>query len=256
MSTRKYHLNNQIATYALIGIGAVLIVASAIYASSFLVISGLALIFWALIIQYLMPAKHVPITFLNASAKSTTENIERVLSEFNLTEKAVYLPPKNLANINSGLIFIPMVLKTDLPTSEEKTEKLSADPKKGIFLTPPGLAFSQLIEQEYHASLIGTDFKTLKSSLPTLFIQNLGLAETFKIEQTENQVTIEITNCLLNDICQESANQPKTHSQVGCLLSSALACILAKTIGKPITIQNETNDAETKTTTIIYNIEE
>jgi hypothetical protein len=45
--------------------------------------------------------------FLGASANGSADNIERILSEFDLSEKGIYLPPKNLKKIESSLIFIP-----------------------------------------------------------------------------------------------------------------------------------------------------
>jgi hydroxymethylpyrimidine/phosphomethylpyrimidine kinase len=67
-------------------------------------------------------------------------------------------------------------------------------------------------------------------------------------------VTLEITSSILDEICRQTDSQPRTHKQVGCLLSSAIACALAKASGKPVTIQNETRNQETKTTQIEYQI--
>jgi hypothetical protein len=44
---------------------------------------------------------------------------------------------------------------------------------------------------------------------------------------------------VFGSICEENQKYPKTHEQVGCLLSSAIACILSKASGKAVIIQNE-----------------
>lgn len=98
----------RIATYAMLVLGVALLLVSAFYASSFLSIVGLAILFWACILLYITPVKHVPLTLLQASADASMGNIERVITELNLTEKAIYLPPKNLKNIDSSLVFIPV----------------------------------------------------------------------------------------------------------------------------------------------------
>jgi hypothetical protein len=72
-------------------------------------ILGTAIVFWGAILFYILPVKHVPLAFIAASASSNVNNIERILFEFDLSEKGVYLPPKNLKNIESSLIFIPKV---------------------------------------------------------------------------------------------------------------------------------------------------
>jgi hypothetical protein len=240
----------------MLALGVSLVIVSAFYISSFLAILGTAISFWALVLLYITPAKHVPLTLLNASANVDSSNIERLLAELDLTEKGVYLPPKNLKNIESSLIFIPQKAKTPLPTPEETTEKLYSEQKTGVFITPPGLALSQLFEQEHGSSFTKTDLKHLQSALPQLLVENLELSENAEIYLQESTITIEIVGSILNSICHETDNQPRTHMQVGCLLSSALACVFAKTTGKPITIQNETQTLENKTTTIEYRIEE
>jgi hypothetical protein len=58
-----------------------LVVVSAFYISSFLVLLGTAIIFWVVILLYITPAKHVPLTLLNTSVNANSGNIERILAE-------------------------------------------------------------------------------------------------------------------------------------------------------------------------------
>jgi len=85
-------------------------------------------------------------------------------------------------------------------------------------------------------------------------VEDLELAGNTKIQIQGNTITIQITESILDDICRQTDSQQKTHRQVGCLLSSAIACALAKATGKPVTIQNETRNQETKTTKIEYEL--
>ena len=239
-------------TTLLLGIGIVAV--SAFHASSFLAILGVAIIFGGAILLYVTPSKHVPLTLLNTSAEAATANIERLILELNLAEKGVYLPPKNLKNIESSLIFIPETPKTPLPTPEETNEKLLTNKKTGAFVTPPGSALSRLFEEELGFSFTKTDLNQIQNKLPKLLVEDLELAEKAEIQIQDNTVTVEITGSVLDEICRQTDSQPKTHKQVGCLLSSAIACALAKATGKPVTIQNETRNQETKTTHIEYQI--
>jgi hypothetical protein len=236
----------------LLGIG--LVVVSAFYASAFLAILGAVIIFWGVILLYVTPSKHVPLTLLNASAEAAAANIERLISELDLAEKGVYLPPKNLKNIESSLVFIPETPKTPLPTPEETNEKQLTNQKTGAFVTPPGSALSRLFEEELGFSFTKIDLKQIQNKLPELLVEDLELAENAEIQIQGNTVTLEITGSILEEICRQTDSQPKTHMQVGCLLSSAIACALAKVTGKPVIIQNETRNQETKTTRIEYEV--
>ncbi len=237
-------------------IGVVLIVLSALNGSSFLAIFGVTIIFWGAIFLYFTPSKHVPLTVLNASAEAAADNIERLISEQNLSEKGVYLPPKNLKIIDSSLVFIPKNPKTPLPTPEETNEKQLTNQQTGAFITPPGSALSRLFEDELGFSFTKTNLNQIQNKLPRLLVEGMELAESAEIQIQGNTVTLEITGSVLDEICKQTDSQPKTHKQVGCLLSSAIACVLAKATGKPVTIQNETRSPEIKTTKIEYQIVE
>jgi hypothetical protein len=143
-----------------------------------------------------------------------------------------------------------------LPTSEESIEKLYSQQKDGAFLTPPGLAFSILFEKELGMSFTKTNLEHLELTLPKLLSEDLEMCESVDIQVQENMVTMEIIGSIFNYVCQATNNQPHTHEQVGCLLSSALACILAKTTGKPITIQSETQNLVARKTTILFRMED
>lgn len=96
----------------------------------------------------------------------------------------------------------------------------------------------------------------LQQNLPKLLIEHLEIAETAEIQAQNGKVTIELTGNIFTEICQETQIHPKTHQAVGCLLSSAIACALAKATGKAITITKETKNPSNKTTIIEYQIEE
>ncbi len=82
----------------------------------------------------------------------------------------------------------------------------------------------------------------------------MELAESVEIQIQGNTVTVEVVGSVLDEICRQTDSQPRTHRQVGCLLSSAIACTLTKATGKLVTIQNETRNQETETTHIEYQI--
>ncbi len=254
MPKHKRSALNLAATLSMFLLGSALLLISALYVSSFLAIIGAAFIFWGSLLLYITPIKHVPLSMLTAVAEAGASNIERILTEYNLTEKGVYLPPKNLQNIEYSLIFVPRTPKTQLPTPEKSDAGLFTKEKNGVLITPPGLVLSTLFEEELGASFTTIDINRLQNVLPKLLVEEMSLAQSVKIQIQGNAISLEIAGSIFEEVCRQNDSLPKSHFQVGCILSSAIGCALAKVTGKPITIQNETRTQETNTTLIEYSI--
>jgi hypothetical protein len=231
-----------------------IVAVSAFYASSFLAILGVAIIFWGAMLLYITPTKHVPIVMLYAEAEVSASNIERIINESGMSLTGIYLPPRNLKNVDSSLVIIPQKTKITLPSPDEITDSLTTNRSEleGVLIVPPGAALCRLFEHELNASFAKLDLKQLQVKLPKLLVEDMELAENAEIQIQGTTVILEISGSILDEICRQTDSQPRTHKQVGCLLSSAIACALAKAAGKPVIIQNETRNQETKTTHIEY----
>lgn len=244
---------NKILIFLLL-IGVLLIIVSAFYVSSFLTILGVSVLLWGIVLLYVTPSKHIPLTLLNASNEVTAANIERLILELDLSESGIYLPARNLKNTEYSLVFLPKTPQTPLPMPDGSNQKQLTNKKTGAFVTPPGAALLRIFEEELGDSFIKTDLSQIQKKLPRLLTESLELAEKVEIQIQDNTFEVEITGSIFNEICKQADSQPKTHKQIGCLLSSAIACVLAKATGKPIIIQNEIRDQETKITLITYQI--
>jgi hypothetical protein len=256
LKKQKRSLLNLTAAFFMVGLGITLVLTSAFYISSFLTLLGTALTFWGAILIYINPTKHVQFDLFNSSNEAIYQNIERILSEYNLTEKGLYLPPKNLQNIESSLIFIPKTTDVPLPKPEENNQKLATQTKNGVFIDPPGLPLVRLFEKQLGTSFARIGLPQLVTILPKLLIEDFELAEKFEFQTQGNTINVQITKSILNCFCQETCYHPQTHNQVGCLLNSTLACVLAKTTGKPVIIQTENYNDYTKTINITYQTRE
>lgn len=233
-------------------LGVVLVILSSLYTSSFLAIFGLAILSWSAILLYITPEKHVTLTLLNSVTADSSSNSERMLKMLKLTEKGVYLPPKNLTTMQSSLVFIPKTPETKILNQNDVGESFSDDENAGAYFTPPGFSLSKLFEQAIGKSFINTDLNDLQNDLSKVIVNELGIADEFEVQEEKNFVEIKIKNSIFAAICQQTETQ--THHQIGCLLSSALACALAKSTGKSIIIQNECFMTNTKTTVITYKV--
>ncbi|MCW4030138.1 MAG: hypothetical protein NWE92_10895 [Candidatus Bathyarchaeota archaeon] len=251
MPKQKKWTLNQISKYLLITLGIMIVVVSAFSGSSFLAILGTAVAFWGAILFYLTPVKHLPLTLAESMANCNNQNIERVLSDFGSAEKGIYLPPKNLDNSESSLIFISG--KSQTPSTPIADVTSPHPNKDGLFITPSGFELSQLFEKELNTSFTRLDLKQFADALPKLLVDNLEVAKTIELSYSGNTVSAIITDTVFESICKKtSVDYPHIHTQMGCLFSSAIACALAKVTGKPVIIQNETVNQENKTITIEY----
>jgi hypothetical protein len=249
LSNRKTILKIAVA---LVALGVTLTLASAFYASSFIAILGVAIVFWGAIFLYITPVKHIPLTLMTATANANTNNIERIIASLNLSERGVYLPPKNLKNIENSIIFLPKTSSANLPNPGENTEKLFSEQDAGVFLTPPGLSLSGIFEQALGTSFTKIDLSTLQKKLPILLVEDLEIAEKVEIATMGEKITFKVVGSILDSVCQETQKYPLTHAQVGCLLTSAIACVLAKATGRPVIIDEETSNPKTRTVQIEY----
>ena len=247
------------AMLSLVALGVATLAASTFLMSSFFAIVGFSLIFWGAVLLYITPTGSALLDLINAAAEPTSANIERILTEYNLNQQGIYLPSDN----NVGLFnkSKPLDRSKSVVVFFPETQNLMLNSKRaqvringGLFVTPPGRALCRVFEQRIGRSFSTIDLEKFTKIMPIILTKHLNLAETVEIQTEEEIVTIEITMNVLARICQETSNKPKTHKQVGCLLSSAIACALAKVTGKPITLQNEISDAETKATKIQYQI--
>jgi hypothetical protein len=243
----------QIAEIVLLAIGILLVTLSFVGDSAFLVIFGVALIFWSLILFYITPSRHVPLSMLTASACANANNIERIIAEFDLENKGFYLPPQSLKDTQSGTVFIPKG-QAILPAIEEITEKLVSNQKNGVFITPPGLALTQQFEKELGLSFTKMNLGQVQKIFSKLIVEKMDLADEAEMQVQDDLVTVMVKGSVLNEDCNENKSQLRTHELVGCLLSSGVACMLARASGKAVTIKSETHGLTSERITIVFQL--
>jgi hypothetical protein len=244
---------NKVIASTVLALGIILIGTSLFYTSMISSVVGLCLTFWGAILLYVTPSKYVLLEILNAAAYSTLLNVERMLTD--LDGKGIYLPPRCLKNFESSLVFVSQKNTQDsISLKDVSEEKLVSTNPQGIFLVPPGLALSRLFETALGASFTRVNLDFVRDRLPKLLVEELEIAENVKVETQNNMVNIEVTNHIFNELCQETRKLRKTHEQIGCTLTSAIACALAKSTGKLITIEKEEQTSDGRTTTIQYGL--
>lgn len=239
--------------YVLLSLGLASLIAAAYYSSYVLAFIGLGLVFWGTLFLYIKFTKYVKIELLTAASSSALYNIERILATSETDLKGIYLPPKNLQDYTSSLIFIPTKTNQLLPKAvETNLRQLQSENPVGLIITPPGFALSKLFEKQLKRPFTETSLRELQTQLPTLF-EELQITKHLTLKTKDNGIAVQIGSHIFKDLSEETKKLPRTYQTVGSPLSSALACVFAKATGRPITMEKEETTPE-GTTTIQYSI--
>lgn len=240
---------SRVTIFSLIALGVITLLISILYVSSFLALFGFALVFWSTILLYLMPANSVFVDLLTSIAQPSLVNIENILNTSFGEKHGLYLfccsrKFKHLLTSKdekeNKVLFIPVIQNYPL-------DKFISSPSLDLQICPPGEGLCTLMEKQVGKPFNEMDLSKLFLVLPKILSENLEFVETLDLQNDGDVITVNFTKSVFEGICKEAEKYPRTHQQVGCLLSSAIACALAKAAGEPIMLEKETHDSQEST---------
>jgi len=246
--------------FILLAIGALTLVGSVIQTSTVLAFIGLGLTFWGALFLFARPVKFVRGTLLDSTAISSYTTIDRIIEDLSYKGKPIYVPPypkeaylpQYLKGLKEMTVFIPAKDIIAMPTIEEMAKKqfLLKNPK-GICIAPPGYGLINLFEKELKTEFTQIDLDTLYNSLPTIIVKNLELATEIEINPEKDLIHVKIIDSVYKDLYSKEQDFKSIHP-IGCPLTSAIACALAKTTGKLVAIVKDTISPDSKTIEVWY----
>ena len=246
--------------FILLVIGVLVLATSFVGASTILAFIGLGLTFWGALFLFAKPTKFVRSTLLDSTALSSYTTIDRIIDDLNYKGKPTYIPsypkgaylPEYLKGLKEMVVFISAKDITTMPTIEEMARKqfLVKNPK-GMCIAPPGSGLVSLFEKELRTDFTKIDLDGLYNSLPTVIVNNLELASNFEIDAEKELIHVKITDSVYKDLYSKEHKLKNVHS-VGCPLTSAVACALAKTTGKLVTIAKSVVSPDLKVVDVWY----
>ncbi len=239
-----------------VGSGFVL-AASFVLESSTLAFAGLGLFFLGGILAYIRTEEYVKGDISQAAVTPLLCTIDQIFRELDYNEKAMYLAPKYLKEPEAYLAYIPKTKGMMLPSPEEvqlQEGKLFVSNPDGILVQPPGAGLAVLMERTLGTSFMKQDLSYLQHNLPTLFIENLELAQDFRMEISENTVVVHIGNFFHKELLGGNERSSRLDSLLGWSISSAIACALAKATGRLVVIQGQAATNDLRTIRIEYTV--
>lgn len=245
--------SHKITTAASVRIGVVFLVTgisaltlSIITISQTLAFIGLGLTFWGALFLLITPIRYVEGSLMVTTISSSYSNTDRILNDLKYNGKGYHVPPypecvslpEHLKGLKEMVVFISKDQESNTtPSIEQMAQgKFLVNEPKGLLLTPPGLGLLNQIEKKSRVDFTKTALIDLCEILPRQILDNYSLAKEIDMTIKENEIDIRITDSIYKNLyTQEKPN--KSILLLGCPIISSIACAIAKTSGKPVTIQ-------------------
>jgi len=250
-------LPTRLAGYVVTFVGSAVLVGSMVVSSSVWAIVGLPLVFWGILFFFLKPTSLVKADLLDVASISLLENVRRLVSEFGLKGKGVYLSPQYLKDLSGGLVFISAKDEVYVPTLDECGEaedRIFLKNPKGVFLVPSGVALANLFERELGTSFAKVDLEYLMRNLPKVFVEALEIAEHFDLSVEGDRVHASIEGSVYKDLCDDARRASGICESFGCPLCSSIACVLARATGRPVVMDGNEFPLDGKVMDIHYRL--
>jgi len=217
-------------------IGSITLVSSAIYSAAILAFVGLGLAFWGGLLLQIRPARFVNAELVESTAQSSIIAIDRLLDGLGPIGSGIYLPGEGL---QATVVFLPLDGKVGKsgPNNSE-AQDVRAD-QKGVSLVPPGLSLATMLDQQI-GQIPKWAVANLAQRLTRVLVENLEVTKDFEMSVESGRVKVTLQDSIYSGLYEELRKQTRIAPNVGCPLCSAIACLLAKTTGRPVAFEGET----------------
>lgn len=246
----------------LLCIGVLILAYSIISSLTIFAFIGLSFTFWGILFLFARPTKFVRSTIIDSTAISYYETLDRAIDDLKYTGKSTCIPPypkdaslpEHLKGLKDLVVLISAKDTLNLPTADElaKRQLLVKNPN-GICIASPGSGLLSLFEDELKFRFTEINQETLYQVLQRMIVNNLELATNFEIEPENNLIHARITNSAYKNLYSKKRMLKSVYT-VGCPLTSAVACALAKATGKPVMLVKSSVSSNLKTIDVWYQV--
>ena len=245
----------KLACLLMLLIGALALVASVGYSSSILAFIGLGLVFWGAVLMYVQNEEYTKKSLLDTAESSQLLTLDQTMQGLGYKGKTIYLPPKYFKDPETSKACVLKNEGDKLPPPEQiqkQEDKIYIENSQALLVTPPGAELARLFEKTLGTNFTKVDLNYVQQNMPKLFIEDLEIAEDIRIENKNGLVQVAIENTIFKNVHEQTLRLSNTAQSLGSPISSAIAIVLAKATGKPITINGNEISKDGKTITIEY----
>ncbi len=207
---------------------------------------GLSLTFWGALFLLITPVRYVEGSLLQSTVLPSYSTVDRIVKDFNLRGEAYYIPPyprdvylpEHLGGLKEMVVFISAESGDNpKPSIEGMAEgKFSIANPKGVFVNPPGPGLLGQLEQRRKVDFTKMPISEICEVLPSFLLGDLSLAKEMTLSAKENEVTLRVGDSIYKGM-YGGESKPKSLNLLGCPIVSAIACAIAKSSGKFVSIQ-------------------
>src|SRR5208337_4504399 len=235
--------------YVMLGFGSLALVLSVIITSTILAFIGLGLTFWGVLVFFVRPQKYVRSDLMDATAQSSLKSIDEIMVGMGYRERGVYIR----SGSGKAVVFIPTQPFSLIPASTTVNGQTFLEGPKGLVITPPGLALSNLIEKKLGFDLMDCGVERLVQTLPKVLVEDLEIVRDVEIEVNGDFIEFKLIDSIFTDFCKKIRDSSR-RCGLGCPMCSALACILAIATNKPVLFEEDKETEDGHTTLSDYHL--
>jgi hypothetical protein len=226
--------------------GVLLLVFSMLFGLQIAAFIGLGLTFWGAIFALARSGKYVESSLLDATAKSAYSTIDRMINDLKFNGQGYYIPaypkdanlPEYLKNLKEAVVFISENFDGKPSVDDLAAGRFLSEKKHGVFVTSPGSELMAQMEKRLHLDFGKIPVEELTGILPSCLTETFNLAKSVEMSVVDNGVSLRAMGILYQSLYR--AEPPlKSVSILGCPVVSAVACALAKSSGKTVTIKEQ-----------------
>lgn len=240
--------------YILLLIGLSLLALAIIYSHNVSAYIGIALTFWGALILFIRPTHFIRKEILDSTNIEPLKSTHKLLDELGYEGTPTHISPGTLRGLRTATLYIPKTNEIPMPTDEQLSqEQIIMNDPPAIKLTPPGLGLHSMIEKELKTNFSMVDLNYLQMNLEKALVEGLEIAEALEMEVTDTSIKIEIRGNIFDEILKQLYEEHHDPN-IGDPLSSAIACILARSTREPIIIEQIEREPDTNSTRITMKI--
>ncbi len=240
-------------------IGVLTLILSILYASPVLALIGLSFTFWGVLFFFLSPVQRVDGGLLGGIATAEYATIDRIIGDFKVKGQYYYIPPypkdvylpEYLKGLKDSVVFVSAKDGVTLPPIEHLAQGKFMLDDTGVLVAPPGLGLLNTFEKNLNMDLAKVSLDDLCEIVPRVVSEQLVLAKSVEMNAVENQVHLKIFDSVYKSLYNRENNLMSIEF-LGCPVVSAVACAIAKSSGKTITIQKLAASSDGLTLNVWY----